>query len=460
VASRYAAALLVESGCGEPVADLPSARAARGGDGAGRPGAEALHPAHAWARSGAMALTGWPDAAPRLAPGPLASCAAGALLALERLAGPAFPAGLDGAALLGERAALAGLARRGTLSPGGGCRLLRAADGWLALSLVRADDWALLPAWLSLAAAPGDWDAVAGALRAAGAEEADARARLLGLAAAVAGPLPPEPPPWRRVAARGPRRARASGAAPLVLDLSSLWAGPLCAQLLGLAGARVVKLESASRPDGARGGPAALFDLLHAGKASAVLDLATPDGRERLRRLAARADVVVESARPRALRQLGVDAEALVAETPGLVWVSLTGYGRRGPGANWVAYGDDAAVAAGLAQATGEPEATPLFCGDAIADPLAGIHAAVSALAALRSGEAVLLDLSLRDVAAHAALFAEGARDARVRRTAAGFEVEARGRSEPVLAPRARRPAGRARPLGADTEAVLRELAC
>ena len=445
VASRYAAALLTESGADELAAEPPRAAP--------------LHPAHAWARSGAMELTGWPDAAPRLAPGPLASCAAGAALALARLAGPAFPAGLDGAALLGERAALAGLGRRGTLAPGGGCRLLRAADGWIAVSLVRADDWALLPAWLSLAAAEGAWEAVADALRAIGADDAVARARLLGLAAAVAGPLPRVSPPWRRVAARGPRRARAPGAAPRVLDLSSLWAGPLCAHLLGLAGAHVVKVESASRPDGARRGSEAFFDLLHAGQASAVLDLSTRSGGERLRRLAARADVVVESARPRALRQLGVDAEALVAETPGLVWVSLTGYGRSGPGENWVAYGDDAAVAAGLARATGEPEAAPLFCGDAIADPLAGLHASVSALAAFRAGEAVLLDVALRDVAAHAARFAEGARDARVRRANGGFEVVADGRSEPVLAPRARRPAGRARPRGADTPAVLRALA-
>jgi hypothetical protein len=72
----------------------------------------------------------------------------------------------------------------------------------------------------------------------------------------------------------------------------------------------------------------------------------------------------------------------------------------------------------------------------------------------------VLLDLALRDVAAHAARFAEGARDAQVRRANGGFEVVADGRSEAVRAPRARRPAGRARPLGADTQAVLRELAC
>jgi hypothetical protein len=103
-----------------------------------------------------------------------------------------------------------------------------------------------------------------------------------------------------------------------VLDLSSLWAGPLCAHLLGLAGARVVKLESASRPDGARAGSAAFFDLLNAGKASVALDLSSRAGRDSLRRLIASSDIVIESARPRALRQLGIEAEALVAEVPGL----------------------------------------------------------------------------------------------------------------------------------------------
>jgi hypothetical protein len=407
-----------------------------------------------------MDLTGWPEAPPRLAPGPLAAWARGEMEAVRRLAPNPLPADLDGPALLGERAALLGLARRGTVAPGGACRLLPAADGWIAATLARPDDAALLPAWLGVEPREDPWPAVADAVRERPAEEVVARARLLGLAAAVAEPLPDGPPPPHRVAALGPRRARPRGAPPLVLDLASLWAGPLCAHLLGLAGARVVKVESAGRPDGARAGSAAFFDLLNAGKASLALDLASPAGRDRLRRLIARADVVVESARPRALRQMGIEAEALVADHPGLVWVAITGYGRGEPGAGFVGYGDDAAVAAGLARATGEPEGVPLFCGDAIADPLAGLHAAVSSLEALRSGEAVLLDVALRDVAARAALSGAGARDAQVRPVDGGFEVVAEGRAERVLPPRARRGRGAARPLGADTAAVLRELAC
>src|SRR4029453_19173112 len=97
---------------------------------------------------------------------------------------------------------------------------------------------------------------------------------------------------------------------PLVVDLSSLWAGPLCAHLLGLQGARVVKVESTGRPDGARRGPAAFFDLLHGGPRGVARDLRDPAGAACLRRLLAAADVVVEASRPRALRQLGIEAEA------------------------------------------------------------------------------------------------------------------------------------------------------
>jgi crotonobetainyl-CoA:carnitine CoA-transferase CaiB-like acyl-CoA transferase len=421
-----------------------------------------LHAALEWARSGAMELTGRPDGPPRLAPGPLAAWLRAELDRLRALSPVPLPAELDGPALLGERAALLGLRRRGAVSPGGACRLLPAAEGWLAIALARPDDEALVPAWLELEADgdQGVWARVAAAVRERRADELVARARLLGLAAAEAPPLPETPPPPHRVAARGPRRRRDAETSPLVLDLSALWAGPLCTHLLGLAGARVVKVESASRPDGARAGNAAFFDLLNAGKASVRLDLGTQPGLDRLRRLVERAAVVVESARPRALRQLGLVAESLVAEHAGLVWVAISGHGRREPGAGWVAYGDDAAVAAGLAAATGEPEGVPLFCGDAIADPLAGVHAAAEALGALREGEAVLLDVALREVAAHAARSAAGARDAVVRPADGGFEVLAAGQRERVLPPRARRPRGAARPLGADTHAVLRELGC
>jgi len=282
------------------------------------------------------------------------------------------------------------------------------------------------------------------------------RARLLGLAVAVAGPPSGVAPPWFRVAARGANRAvRRKRSRPLVLDLSALWAGPLCGRLLGLAGARIVKVECVNRPDGARYGSAGFYEVLNAEKESVGLDLQTSRGVEALHRLLQHADVVIENARPRALAQLGVDAERLVGE--GLVWVSITGYGRREPQAHWTAYGDDAAAASGLAAATGDPDA-PLFCGDAIADPIAGIHAAVAALAQWRSGEGALLELALCDVTAHCLHFGGEGLCARVEARNSGFEVVADGGARvPVASPRAALPAGHARPLGADTASVLRE---
>jgi crotonobetainyl-CoA:carnitine CoA-transferase CaiB-like acyl-CoA transferase len=242
---------------------------------------------------------------------------------------------------------------------------------------------------------------------------------------------------------------------PLVLDLSALWAGPLCGRLLALAGARVLKVESVGRPDGARHGPPGFYAALNADKESVALDLRTPRGVGCLRSLLERADAVIESARPRALAQLGIDAEAFVAE--GLVWVSITGYGRREPAGNWIAYGDDASAASGLAAATGDPDA-PLFCGDAIADPLTGLHAAVSALAQLRAGEGALLELALRDVTGHCLGLGSARDGACVEARGSDFEVVAGGERAAVSAPRAVLPPGRTRPLGADTAAVLAEL--
>ena len=285
--------------------------------GAEPPAPRMEHPALAWARSGAMALTGRADQPPRLAPAPLATCAAAALDALRALAptsrlalesARAGASGLDGAALLGERAAHLGLARRRLVSAGGSCRLLRAADGWIAASLPREDDRALIPAWLGGGedAASDPWIPVASRVAEWPAADVVARARLLGLAVAEAGAGAAVAPPWLRVAARRARRAAPrKRCAPLVLDLSALWAGPLCGRLLALAGARVVKVESVGRPDGARYAAARLLRGPERRQAECRLDLRTPGGVGCLRRLLERADAVIESARPRALAQLG-----------------------------------------------------------------------------------------------------------------------------------------------------------
>ncbi len=377
-----------------------------------------------------MALTGWPYRPGLGPPAPLVpGLDAVARQVADRSARLGRQVVVDPVALLTERAALAGWTRAGATSCGGGTRLLAAADGWLAVSLARPSDVDLIPAWLGLPAglelpAPerdqplsagidGLWAVVTGRVARHPVAELEARAVELGLAV---GGLPTDAG-RRPVVAEGaltrgepfddlPVVAHALGPAPprrldglVVVDLSSLWAGPLCGRILADAGATVVKVESRSRPDGARSGPAAFFDLMNAGKASVALSFDHPDGIGRLRRLLARADVVIEGSRPRALEQLGVDATALARRGP-QVWLSITGHGRSGAVGQRVGFGDDAAVAGGL---VAWEDGRPCFCADAVADPTTGLVAAAAALAGLASGGRWLIDVALVCVAAHLA---------------------------------------------------------
>jgi len=445
-------------------ADLLLAQCDAGG-GASVPAAACEHPDIAWARCGAMMLTGEPDGAPQLAPGPFASCMQEALAALRSLTpDPAHLTAIDAAALLSEKAATAGLTRGGRSSPGGSCRLLQARDGWIAANLARSDDRAMVPAWLETEprAQESAWRLAERGVRSRATQALIERARLMGLAAAACEPPDTAAGPWlvrQRLSAETTRRPTSQ---PRVLDLSALWAGPLCAHLLERCGADVIKLEATARPDGARAGAARFFDLLNGGKRMCAVDLRERSGCDLLRRLIERVDIVVESSRPRALRQLGIDAEQCVASQPGLTWLSITGYGRAAPFADWVAFGDDAGVAAGISTRLQDSHGRPLFCGDAIADPLTGAHAAVAALAWHRAGGGVLLDVALRNVAAHALLSRAGrgtTGEARVRAPAHSGEpwkVEVGDEGATVEAPRARTAIARAGTLGADTDAVLR----
>lgn len=450
-----------------------------------RAGQAGGHPARAWAMSGAMALTGRADGQAQLCPLPLASAVEGVVLALDALlvAHGHLPPRWPGVATLSERAAWLGLGRQGSRSAGGASRLLKAADGWFSLSLPRLDDWALLPALLEadcplpenmedgrLTAA---WQLLQSRVSVYSAPELVARARLMGLSAAAVLPLPelwsaqppaalPEPPSssgWFSCQSVPTMRADAmqQRKRPLVVDLSALWAGPLCTHLLQLAGARVIKVESLQRPDGARQGVAGFFDLMHYGKQSVALDFASARGRAQLQALIACADIVIEASRPRALRQLGIDAEALVAARPGLGWVALSGYGRTGQQADWIAYGDDAAVAAGLGSVLQALTGAPMYCGDAIADPLTGWHAALAALAAWLGGGG-LFSLSLVDVVRHAAGLHLPTSQTALAARAAEWQDYLCQQALTAMLPQARVAPGPAARLGRDTGAVLAKL--
>ncbi|MCM3921727.1 CoA transferase [Frankia sp. AiPs1] len=543
---------------GLPVAaaDPPASNTARAG------GTDEVPAALGWAASGLMWLTGPPGRAPLVPDGPVlgrAGAAAQLFTDLSRQLGRAVRP--DVTTLLGGRAALLGLHRRGTWSANGSCRLLPAADGWIAVNLARPHD---VDAVDALVGALGDqlglgaadpclhpveqaWTALSAAVVARPAADVVDIARLLAIPASeLAGPHRPRPvrtlpiqgaratpgarpmqdarpiqgarptlgvrptgdseptrASWSTRATRptssGPASPRigAAGAVggvgaepPLVVDLSAMWAGPLCAHLLGEAGMRVVKVESVHRPDGARRGDPEFYDWLHAGHESVALDFTTPGGRAMLRRLVERADVVIESSRPRALAQLGLDAAELVAARPGRTWVSITGYGRAyadaHPGPDPVAFGDDAAVAGGLVgwDRAGGDTASPVFCGDAIADPLTGLFAALAVAASVLGGGGHLLDVAMREVAAWVAAppdrgmgppdgeadpaGGEADQSGSVPWTVTGCDrdgwtVHQAGRTQRVLPPRAprlgtgARDAGRARAAasGADTRAIV-----
>ncbi|WP_280458201.1 CoA transferase [Nocardia carnea] len=378
-----------------------------------------------WLDSGIPALTGHRDGPPLVPPG---SAATAARRYTDRIA--AISGGrvrLDGARLLAERAAFTGFRRGGTISAGRHCRLLPTADGWAAVSCARPDDPVLLGALVCAEIGDDPWPAVADWLATHTGAELAERAELLGVAAGpieAVGPEVPEP--------LGPRPV----AGLRVVDFSALWAGPLCAHLLGLAGARVIKVETPVRPDGARRGNPEFYRLLHGGHESVVLDPGAGSQRRALRELVESADIVIEASRPRALAGFGLDA-AEFAESGG-TWISITAHGRA---SDRIGFGDDIAATAGL---VARPDGrTPLFVGDAIADPLTGLTAAVLAMSAPADGSGRLWDISMSAVVA--ATLDTGS-------TTVAADESA------VSAPCRREPIGAAPESGRDTAAVLAEL--
>ncbi len=347
------------------------------------------------------------------------------------LGGPA--GGPTALSLLVERAALLGHRTWGTTSAGTSCRLLRCADGWVALNLPRVDDIDAVPALIGLlghagggiavpppdagsadATVAGDpaggpagvWAALAPVVAAARQSAVADAGRLLGLAVAVVPPLGSGAVPDADLEADGGDRVASEAVPPglvvtpgsavtarpgralRVVDLSSLWAGPLCGWYLGRAGAEVLKVESTARPDGARAGTPTFWQRLNGGKTLIEMDLTTAGGVEDLRRLVAEADVVIEASRPRAMAGFGIDPADVIAR--GGIWCSISGYGRGD--ADRIAFGDDAAVAGGLVADTGDE---PWFIGDAAADPIAAVTAALGVTALWLQGRAGLVDVAM-----------------------------------------------------------------
>lgn len=206
-----------------------------------------------------------------------------------------------------------------------------------------------------------------------------------------------------------------------VLDLSRVLAGPWATQSLADLGAEVIKIERPGAGDDTRHwgppftttaegqpGDAAYFLCANRGKKSVELDIASPEGAEAVRRLAATCDVVVENFKTGGLKKYGLDYASLAAVNPRLVYCSITGFGQDGPDAHRAGYDYMIQAMGGLMSITGQPDgapgAEPMKVGVAVVDLFTGLYASNAILAALwharASGEGQHVDIALFDVQA------------------------------------------------------------
>lgn len=192
-----------------------------------------------------------------------------------------------------------------------------------------------------------------------------------------------------------------------VLDLSAVISGPLAAQILGDLGAEVIKVESPNGDSARRlgppfrdGGQTPLFSNVNRNKRSIVLDLKKPRAREAARALAARADVVIENFRPDVAERIGVGYADLARDNPGLVYVSINGFGPDGPYRDLHAYDLVIQALSGVAERQRDGD-RPALVHSIVADKIAAMTAAQAVLAALvergRSGRGQHVEVPMLD---------------------------------------------------------------
>ena len=178
-----------------------------------------------------------------------------------------------------------------------------------------------------------------------------------------------------------------------VLDLTRFRAGPTAARQLADWGADVIKIEAPAHPDTDRADPVkarhgADFQNLHRNKRSLTLNLKDADGLAIFRKLADKADVIIENYRPDVKRRLGIDYESLSGTNPGLVYASISGFGEDGPYSTRPGFDQIAQGMGGLMWITGLPGQGPVRAGVPIADLSAGLYCAIGILVALLEREA------------------------------------------------------------------------
>ena len=197
-----------------------------------------------------------------------------------------------------------------------------------------------------------------------------------------------------------------------VLELARILAGPWAGQVLADLGADVLKVESPSGDDTRTWGPpfverrdgsrdAAYFHATNRGKRSCVIDFSTKEGADRVRALAADADVVIENFKVGGLAKYGLDFASIAAINPRIVYCSITGFGQSGPYAARPGYDFIIQGMGGLMDVTGEPDGPPQKAGVAFADIFTGLYSVIAIQAALRTrdttGVGQHIDMALLD---------------------------------------------------------------
>ncbi|WP_166037678.1 CaiB/BaiF CoA-transferase family protein [Sphingosinicella sp. YJ22] len=194
-----------------------------------------------------------------------------------------------------------------------------------------------------------------------------------------------------------------------VLELARILAGPWAGQLLADLGAEVVKVERAGAGDDTRqwgppfaeDGAAAYFHACNRGKSSVAVDFDDPQDLDRIRKLAAEADVIIENFKVGGLKRFGLDYDSVRTANPGVVYCSITGFGQDGPYAPRAGYDFIIQGMGGIMSLTGEPDGAPQKAGVAFADIFTGVYSTVAILAALRErdrgGEGAHIDMALLD---------------------------------------------------------------
>ena len=209
---------------------------------------------------------------------------------------------------------------------------------------------------------------------------------------------------------RTQKQARPPLAGIRVLDLTRVLAGPFCSMILGDMGAEIIKVEEPGKGDDTRGWPpfsggeATYFLSVNRNKKSLTLNMKAPDGQAILRRLVAKADVVLENFRPGTMERLGFGYDALRKLNPRLIYCAISGFGESGPEASRPGYDLIVQGESGVMDLTGFADGPPVKVGNSVADLVSGMAAAhgvtLALLSRARTGKGQKVEIGMLDVMA------------------------------------------------------------